>query len=197
VQGKTRDPDTRLSVGLLGNIYSYAQIAKLAEALMHAKKSLLQKPKMLLIGGSWQFKKLKLAYSDELEIDFHGHLPESEAVRKLMCCTCLYVNYPFGWRSSIFRSTSFPTKLSTYIQACRPIICHAPSDSTLNDLPGNSLFYHWQSTDIEEGSSLLVSLMEKKFEQDVLSDAAVHTLTKYYDQNTNRRRLSDCLGIEL
>jgi hypothetical protein len=39
--------------------------------------------------------------------------------------------YPDSSRYELFRRTSQPMKLSTYVQAQRPIFAHAPEDSTL------------------------------------------------------------------
>jgi hypothetical protein len=39
--------------------------------------------------------------------------------------------YPSGTRYELFRKTSLPIKLSTYLQAQRPIFAHTPADSTL------------------------------------------------------------------
>jgi hypothetical protein len=42
--------------------------------------------------------------------------------------------YPHGYRFQGFRRTSLPIKLSTYIQAQRPIFAHTPPDSGLAQL---------------------------------------------------------------
>jgi hypothetical protein len=42
--------------------------------------------------------------------------------------------YPDGFRFEGFRQTSLPIKLSTYIQAQRPIFAHTPLDSGLAEL---------------------------------------------------------------
>jgi hypothetical protein len=39
--------------------------------------------------------------------------------------------YPAGKKYQLFRRTSLPIKVSTYLQAQRPILAHAPGDSTL------------------------------------------------------------------
>ena len=44
--------------------------------------------------------------------------------------------YPGGFRFKGFRQTSLPIKLSTYVQAQRPIFAHTPLDSGLAQLIG-------------------------------------------------------------
>jgi hypothetical protein len=39
--------------------------------------------------------------------------------------------YPAGRKYELFRRTSLPIKVSTYVQAQRPIFAHTPADSTL------------------------------------------------------------------
>ncbi len=39
--------------------------------------------------------------------------------------------YPAGGKYQLFRRTSLPIKVSTYVQAQRPIFAHTPADSTL------------------------------------------------------------------
>lgn len=52
----------------------------------------------------------------------------------LATCDFVYAMYPEGLRFQGFRRTSLPIKLSTYIQAQRPIFAHTPTDSGLAQL---------------------------------------------------------------
>jgi hypothetical protein len=60
-----------------------------------------------------------------------GELPEEAAIEELSKCSFLYCMYPDVPRFEVFRRTSQPMKLSTYIQAQRPIFAQTPEDSTL------------------------------------------------------------------
>jgi hypothetical protein len=61
----------------------------------------------------------------------YGDLAEQDAIPLLAACDFLYAMYPAGNRDELFRKTSLPIKLSTYLQAQRPIFAHTPPDSTL------------------------------------------------------------------
>ena len=52
-------------------------------------------------------------------------------MRRLSECDLVYAMYPFRRNAAMFRRTSLPTKLSTYVQAARPIFAHTPADSSL------------------------------------------------------------------
>ena len=60
-------------------------------------------------------------------------MAEAEAIPILGQCDFVYAMYPFEEKCRVFRGTSFPTKLSTYVQSQRPIFAHTPEDSTLAD----------------------------------------------------------------
>ena len=60
-----------------------------------------------------------------------GDLEESEAIPILANCDFFYAMYPDGFLYKGFRRTSLPIKLSTYIQAQRPIFAHTPDDSNM------------------------------------------------------------------
>ena len=65
-------------------------------------------------------------------------LPETEVISALAKCHFVYAAYPFARRLRLFSRTSLPTKLSTYLQAGRPILGHGPADSTLADFLGTT-----------------------------------------------------------
>ena len=64
----------------------------------------------------------------------HGELLEQDALPVLATCDFVYAMYPEVLRFQGFRRTSLPIKLSTYIQAQRPIFAHTPPDSGLAKL---------------------------------------------------------------
>jgi hypothetical protein len=61
----------------------------------------------------------------------HGDLSEENAIPILAACDLLYAMYPAENKYQLFRRTSLPIKVSTYVQAQRPIFAHTPHDSTL------------------------------------------------------------------
>ena len=76
----------------------------------------------------------KVASEKPSTFEDHGELREGDALSVLATCDFVYAMYPEGLRFQGFRRTSLPIKLSTYIQAQRPIFAHAPPDSGLAKL---------------------------------------------------------------
>lgn len=67
-------------------------------------------------------------------MDAAGDVPEQQVVEQLQQCSFVYSMYPFGPRYRIFRETSQPTKMSTYLMAARPIFVHCPQGSSVIDM---------------------------------------------------------------
>jgi glycosyltransferase involved in cell wall biosynthesis len=127
---KDRAFDTKvLRVGHIGIVYSAKQLKEFVEALRSHGRNLGVPIKLVKIGRSREFEKVQQAYPDLVE-DL-GELSEKEAIEELSKCNFLYSMYPDASRFEVFRRTSQPMKLSTYIQAQRPIFAHTPEDSTL------------------------------------------------------------------
>ena len=89
------------------------------------------------------FKVVRIGTSPELDLvadrqpemfENHGELEEAQALPLLASCDFVYAMYPPGTKFKCFRRTSLPMKLSTYIQAQRPIFAHTPNDSGLADI---------------------------------------------------------------
>ena len=118
-----------LRVGHIGIIYNANQFREFVEALRVHGRNLGVPIKLVKIGRSREFEKVQEVYPDLVE-DL-GELPERAAIEELSKCNFLYSMYPDTLRFEIFRRTSQPMKLSTYIQAQRPIFAHTPVDSTL------------------------------------------------------------------
>lgn len=134
VQGLPRFKDHAIKtdlirVGHIGIIYAAKQFKEFAEALRVHGRDLGIPIKLVKIGRSREFEKVQQAYPDLVE-DL-GELPEKAAIEELSKCNFLYCMYPDARRFEMFRRTSQPMKLSTYIQAQRPIFAHTPADSTL------------------------------------------------------------------
>lgn len=63
-----------------------------------------------------------------------GNTPEDEVIRRLQRTAFVYSMYSFNPRHRIFRETSQPTKMSTYLMAARPILAHCPPGSSTVDM---------------------------------------------------------------
>lgn len=190
-----RDRSEPLEVGILGNTYGYPQLVLLGEALIRAASSAGARARVVIVGQG-HGQRLRDQLKGRLEVEVTGHLQEAEAVERLRRCFLLYLNYPFSIRARVLRQTSFPTKLSTYIQAARPLLVHAPSDSSiapLFDLDGGYVT-GWRDERVETGAAALVRAWRADASHDTQHPAADELRLRYYDLTKNRRTLIDVLN---
>lgn len=183
-----------LRVGVLGSTYSYDQLPLIARAVELAAKRLAVPGRLLIVGRS-HGERLKAEMSGRVEVDVTGHISEADAIPLLHDCFALYLNYPFGRRDAVLRQTSFPTKLSTYIQAARPLLLHVPPDSSVMPLISNDGFATaWTDLDIEHGAETLVAAWNDSRNQESRHIEAEAVRQTYYHPARNRETLFTCLN---
>lgn len=121
-----------LRVGHIGSIYSTDEWRALLRALKAVAAERGLAPKMVMIGLAAKYRPV----ADEFPgcVELVSDLAEAEAVERLFTCHLVYAMYPFDVRSDVFRRTSLPTKLTSYVKAQRPILAHSPAGSTLLDV---------------------------------------------------------------
>jgi glycosyltransferase involved in cell wall biosynthesis len=121
-----------IRIGHIGSIYAVDEWRALLVALRTVAAERGVAAKMVMIGLAAKFHALAAEFSDCVELI--GDLPETDAVERLFTCHVVYAMYPFDVRSDVFRRTSLPTKLTSYVKAQRPILAHSPAGSTLLDI---------------------------------------------------------------
>lgn len=119
----------RLTLGHIGAIYSPREFSAALAAHVRVAATLRCKPAAVFVGLLPRYR--PLVERAGIAAEFWDHLPEPAARRELSRADYLYAMYPFDRASRIFVTTSLPTKLSTYAQIARPLLAHAPADSTL------------------------------------------------------------------
>jgi hypothetical protein len=124
--------ENALTVGHIGSLYHPDPFRKFVLACRSyaAKQNLFLK--IVRIGDSPAVE--KIASENLVTFENYGELLEKDALPVLATCDFVYAMYPPGYRFKGFRRTSLPIKLSTYIQAQRPIFAHTPPDSGLAQL---------------------------------------------------------------
>lgn len=183
-----------LAVGVLGSTYAYRPLRQLAEAVRRASGRLGVRGRVVVIGRG-HGDRLRGEFRGVVEVEAAGHLSEPEGVERLGRCFALYLNYPFGWRDAVLRRTSFPTKLSTYVQAARPLLVHAPADSSvaaLRDWPDYAGF--WQSIDPDDGAELLTRLWRRPGADGPALHAAEAVRLRYFEPARNRSSIAGLLN---
>jgi hypothetical protein len=187
-----------LSVGVLGNTYSYGQLPVLARAVARAAEQLGVPGSVVVLGRSHgeTLRAEMAAGRIDVRIEVAGHVSESEGVDRLRRCFALYLNYPFAARDRVLRQTSFPTKLSTYAMAARPLLLHMPEDSSASALARVWGRYAtlWPSFDEGEGAAHLVRLWNAPASDMSYHDEAEAVRLAYYDPTRNREILCAALN---
>jgi hypothetical protein len=118
-----------LRVGHIGSLYHPAPFRQFVKACLGYAAEQKRTLRILRIGASTEMDKVAKEYPEIFES--RGELEESAAIPILGNCDFCYAMYPDGVRYEGFRRTSLPIKLSTYIQAQRPIFAHTPDDSNM------------------------------------------------------------------
>ncbi len=118
-----------LRVGHIGSLYQMEPFRKFLKALQECAAGQNLTVKVVRIGNSPEMDAIAAEEPDAFENC--GELEERDALPILANCDFLYAMYPHGHRFGQFRRTSLPIKLSTYIQAQRPIFAQTPEDSGL------------------------------------------------------------------
>ena len=178
-----------LRAGVLGSTYSYGPLPILARAVEAASRT-LGVPGRITVLGRGHGERLRAEMAGRVEVEVLGHVEEAEAVERLRRCFALYLNYPFGPLDGALRRYSFPTKLGTYALAARPILIHAPADSSivpLAEIPGYA--GRWASLRGDDGASSLVAMWGDPRASESRHVEAEAVRLRYYDPDRNRRTL--------
>jgi hypothetical protein len=116
-------------VGHIGTLYHHKEFADFVAALHDYATEQHLTVKIVNIGRSPGIERVARGHPNSIEQ--LGELPERDAIEVLSGCDFAYCMYPNSDRFKIFRRTSQPIKLTTYIQAQTPIFAHTPTDSSL------------------------------------------------------------------
>ena len=127
------DPE-KLTVGHIGTLYHREPFRHFFNACKLIAAEEQRDLRVVRIGSSPEMD--DLAKQDPSVFQSHADLSEAAAVPLLASCDLLYAMYRAGDKYELFRRTSLPIKVSTYVQAQRPIFAHTPLDSGLARIIG-------------------------------------------------------------
>ncbi len=178
-----------LRIGLLGNTYAYSQLPVLAKAIELAAGR-LGVPGSIVVCGAGFGERLRREVAGRVNVEVLGHVDEPSAIGVLQQCLALYLNYPFGPTTTVLRETSFPTKLSTYIYAARPLLTHAPHGSSTIDLCRGYSF-DWTSMSPDDGAAMLLQIAAAPNAE--YQAGAEEVRTRFYPAERNRRTMETCI----
>jgi hypothetical protein len=124
--------EEHLTVGHIGKLYHSGPFRRFILACRNCAAAQKRTLRIVRIGACPEMDRVS---SENLAVfESHGELLERDALPVLATCDFVYAMYPPGFRFQGFRRTSLPIKLSTYIEAQRPIFAHTPRDSGLAQL---------------------------------------------------------------
>ena len=118
-----------LTVGHIGSVYEHEPFRHFVNACLEYAMENRRNLKIVRIGSSPEVD-VEAAKHPEV-FENHGEMDERDALPILANCDFLYAMYPASVRFKVFRRLSLPMKLSTYVQAQRPIFAQTPEDSSL------------------------------------------------------------------
>jgi hypothetical protein len=124
--------EEHLSIGHIGKLYHPGPFRRFIFACRSYAAAQKRTLRVVRIGACSEMD--KVSSENPAVFESHGDLLERDALPLLATCDFVYAMYPKGFRFQGFRRTSLPVKLSTYIQAQRPIFAHTPPDSGLAQL---------------------------------------------------------------
>jgi hypothetical protein len=125
-----RKNNNLLKIGHIGALYSHYEFEQFCKAiqLYGAKRNL--RVRFTVIGGHCKRNSYIYRKFNEILIDI-PELEEKKAVHEFSGYDFMYAMYPFNKSATVFRQTSTPTKLTTYLQVKKPFFGHTPQDSSL------------------------------------------------------------------
>jgi hypothetical protein len=154
----TKTDQPVIVAGHIGSIYSKADFIVFLSTFYEFAIAKGKKPLMKMWGCHLTMNDIPAELRDG--IIFYDTLPEEKVIPELYNCAFVYAMYPFNKALRIFSQTSLPTKLTTYLQAGRPILGHGPADSTLATfLSANNLGVMWSSMDKANGLKLFEQVL--------------------------------------
>lgn len=183
-----------MSVAVLGSTYGLDEVRVLGEALEQLGRELGTPARLTVIGGG-DPSRLRQALPSGVALDLPGHLDERAGIARLREAFLLYLSYPFSRRGKVLRTTSFPTKLSTYVLAARPMLLHMPADSSVAFLGGTSPYATlWDSRASEDGANLIARLWRDERMRESFHADAEEVRMRHFDLPSNRRALAGALN---
>lgn len=153
------EPETgdSILIGHIGSIYDKKDLF----AFVALAKAFYQEQSRTVMLQMWgcHLKPIDVPAALRANIKFYDTLPEEKVIPQLAKCHFVYCMYPLSKALHVFSQTSLPTKLSSYLQAARPIFGHGPADSTLAEFLGTTkLGAIWSAADKQKGFELLEAI---------------------------------------
>jgi hypothetical protein len=154
----------KVIVGHAGSLYATAEFVAFAKALAEYAQESQRLAEIKMWGTS--LKGGQLPGEIRKIVTILPACDEQKLVHGLSRCHFLYAMYPFRRSLRIFTQTSLPTKLSSYVQAQRPVLGHGPVESTLAAfLQDTQTGVMWSNTQVQYGVQSIRCLMQQSIDR--------------------------------
>lgn len=118
---KLNDDDT-LTIGMAGQLYSSVEWENLLQTLNHSNWMIGNRKVSVKVLG----RSVSLNSNTKMQVEFLGWRNQQETIEILSNLDVLYCAYWFDHDFKEEASLSFPSKLTTYLAAGRPVFFHGP-----------------------------------------------------------------------
>jgi len=175
-----------LTVGHIGRLYKKGSLVTLLKLLKKFYEPKGITPIVKLWGCHLNADSLPADLRSN--VCFYPTASETDVIPQLANCDMLYAMYPLEKKLKVFAQTSLPTKLTSYLQAGRPILAHCPKDSTLTEfIDSTGLGMLWHSDSEAEGMAALAQMSSVGLTKDGLfkareryfGESNLHVMNKY------------------
>gem|GEM_PF-2377097 len=127
-ESRPRTAEQRFVIGFAGSVTAPRELEGLQLALDSVGWRIDGTEIVLRLTGP----RFLLSARTQRRIEYLGFLPTSaEAINVLSECDACFLPQPFSPQETLLARYSFPTKLSTYLAAGRPVIVHAPAYASI------------------------------------------------------------------
>jgi glycosyltransferase involved in cell wall biosynthesis len=191
-QNEMNDND-ELLIGMAGQIYASEEWNSLITALDSVNWEINdRKVKIRLMG-----RNAALNANGKMNVEFLGWNPQEETIRLMSECDVLYCPY---WFDPVFEKEarlSFPSKLTTYLAAGRPVLFHGPEyASPSRFLRENEAGMCCHSLEKENVIQSLKSLTSNQQLYYKLAGNGVKAFLKYLTLSSMRKSFAEFLQVE-
>ncbi len=119
----------KLLIGVAGQLYSDIEWSTLLHALERASWNVGGRQVTIRYLGYYLHMDLRDWSRRSIRLEFLGYHSQNETISLMAECDVLYCPYPFAPDFEIVARTSFPSKLTTYLAAGKPVLFHGPEYS--------------------------------------------------------------------
>ncbi|HWI55213.1 MAG TPA: glycosyl transferase [Desulfobacteria bacterium] len=187
------NPGDNLVIGMAGQIYATQEWTSLISALDSVGWQINGRNVIIRLLG----RKADIYASGKMRVEFYGWTPQKETIKLMSEADILYCPY---WFDPVFKeeaSLSFPSKLTTYLAAGRPVLFHGPeyaSPARFLDEHEAGVFCHSLGTD-----DLVSALTRLVSDKNLYSKVARNGLTafnQYLTLDSMRKSFAEFLKVD-